>query len=152
MSKGDILISVQPKFVERIAAGKKSAELRRRTPRIQPGCKVWIYTKAPEAMISICVTVDRIITGSPQKIWRAHQLHLGVSRDEFESYFGETETGCAIFFKKVEDVSPGVALSEIRTKAKGFHPPQFFKRLTEGSPELKLFRSRLAGVPTASTG
>lgn len=146
MSKGDIVISVQPKFVERIVSGQKAAELRRRAPRIQPGCRVWIYTKAPEAMISICVTVDRIVTGSPQEIWRLHKSHLGVSRDEFESYFGRTETGCAIFFKKVEDVSPGVALSEIRSKSKGFHPPQFFKRLHEGSPELKLFRSRLIGA------
>ena len=143
MSKGDIVISVQQKFVERIIAGKKAAELRRRVPRIQPGCRVWIYTKAPEAVISICVTVDRIVTGSPQDIWQSHRSNLGVSLDEFEDYFGETQSGCAIFFKQVEDVSPGVALSEIRSKSMGFHPPQFFKRLEEGSPELKLFRSRL---------
>jgi predicted transcriptional regulator len=143
VSKGDIVISVQQKFVERIVAGKKAAELRRRVPRIQPGCRVWIYTKAPEAVISICVTVDRIVTGSPQDIWQSHRSNLGVSLDEFEDYFGNTETGCAIFFKRVEGVSPGVALSEIRSKSKGFHPPQFFKRLEEGSPELKLFRSRL---------
>ena len=143
MSKGDIVISVQQKFVERIVAGKKAAELRRRAPRIQPGCRVWIYTKAPEAVISICITVDRIVTGSPHDIWQSHRSDLGVSLDEFEDYFGETETGCAILFKQVEDVSPGVALSEIRSKSKGFHPPQFFKRLEEGSPELKLFRSRL---------
>jgi predicted transcriptional regulator len=95
-------------------------------------------------MISICVTVDRIITGRPQEIWQSHKSQLGVSRDEFDCYFGETDTGCAIFFKKVEDVSPGVALSEIRSKSKSFQPPQFFKRLHEGSPELALFRSRLA--------
>lgn len=143
MSKGDIVISVQQKFVARIVAGNKAAELRRRAPRIQPGCRVWIYTKAPEAVISICVTVDRIVTGSPKDIWRSHHLNLGVSLSEFEKYFWGTDTGCAIFFKQVEDVSPGVALSEIRSKSRGFHPPQFFKRLEEGSPELKLFRSRL---------
>ncbi len=143
MSKGHIVLSVQQKCVERIIAGKKASELRRRAPRIQPGCRVWIYTKAPEAVISICVTVDRIVTGSPQDIWQSHRSDLGVSRDEFEDYFWGTETGCAIFFKQVEDVSPGVALSEIRSKSKGFHPPQFFKRLEECSPELKLFRSRL---------
>jgi predicted transcriptional regulator len=100
VSKGDIVISVQQKFVERIVAGKKAAELRRRAPRIQPGCRVWIYTKAPEAVISICVTVDRIVTGSPQDIWQSHRSDLGVSLDEFEDYFGETETGCAIFSSK----------------------------------------------------
>jgi len=143
VSKGDIVISVQRKFVERIIAGEKAAELRRRAPRIQSGCRVWIYTKAPAAMISVCVTVDRVVKGAPRDIWRAHQTDLGVSHDEFEAYFGDTKTGCAIFFKEVEDVSPGVALSEIRSRSKGFHPPQFFKRLEEDSPELKLFRSRL---------
>ena len=143
MSKGDIVISVQRKFVERILAGNKAAELRRRAPRIQPGCRVWIYTKAPEAMISVCVTVDRVVKGTPREIWQRHQATLGVSFDEFEAYFADTDSACAIFFKQVEDVSPGVALSEIRSRSKGFHPPQFFKRLEEGSPELKLFRSRL---------
>jgi predicted transcriptional regulator len=143
VSKGDIVISVQRKFVERILAGKKAAELRRRAPRIQPGCRVWIYTKAPEAMISVCVTVDRVVKGTPREIWQRHQATLGVSFDEFEAYFADTDSACAIFFKQVEDVSPGVALSEIRSRSKGFRPPQFFKRLEEGSPELKLFRSRL---------
>jgi predicted transcriptional regulator len=143
VSKGDIVISVQRKFVERILAGKKAAELRRRAPRIQPGCRVWIYTTAPEAMISVCVTVDRVVKGTPREIWQRHQATLGVSFDEFEAYFADTDSACAIFFKQVEDVSPGVALSEIRSRSKGFHPPQFFKRLEEGSPELKLFRSRL---------
>lgn len=81
MNNGDILISVQQKFVKRIVDGKKAAELRRRAPRIQPGCRVWIYTKAPEAMISICVTIDRIVTGSPQEIWYSYRTDLGVSRD-----------------------------------------------------------------------
>ncbi|MEO8735491.1 MAG: ASCH domain-containing protein [Edaphobacter sp.] len=143
MSKGDIIISVQPKFVERILAGEKVAELRRRVPRIQPGCKVWIYTTAPDAVISVCVTVDHIVTASPDKLWKSHRKTLGVSIEEFEEYFKESQTGCAIFFAKVEGLNPGVALAEIRSKSKGFHPPQFFKRLDEGSPELQLFRSRL---------
>lgn len=143
MSKGNIVISVHRKFVERIIAGEKAAELRRRAPRIQPGCRVWIYTKAPEATISVCVTVDRIVKGSPPEIWRAHRRDLGVSYDEFVAYFGNAETGCAIFFKRFEDVWPSVALSEIRSRSKGFHPPQFFKRLEEDSPELELFQSRL---------
>jgi predicted transcriptional regulator len=134
---------VELKFVERIAAGQKASELRRRAPRIQSGCRVWIYTKAPEAVISICVTVDRIVTGRPADLWRLHRSDLGVIPDEFDKYFGETEVGCAIFFGKVEDVWPNVGLSEIRSASKNFHPPQFFKRLQEGCPELKLFRSRL---------
>jgi predicted transcriptional regulator len=145
VSKGDIVISIKPKFVARILAGEKAAELRRRAPRIQPGCKVWIYTKAPEATITVCVTVDRIVTGSPVEIWEAHEMALGVSRDEFECYFADTESACAILFSRVQEIRP-VSLSEIRAESKHFQPPQFFKRLHEGSPELRLFRSRLAHV------
>ena len=91
----------------------------------------------------MCVTVDRVVKGSPLDIWQAHHEDLGVSLEEFEAYFENTDSACAIFFKEVEDVSPGVALAEIRVHSKGFHPPQFFKRLGENSPELELFRSRL---------
>jgi predicted transcriptional regulator len=144
VSKENILISVRQKFVERILAGEKLAELRRRVPRIQPGCRVWIYTTAPDAVISVCVTVDRIVTAPPTKLWKAHSDNLGVSLDEFRQYFESSDIGCAIFFAKVEGLKPEVPLAEVRSKSKGFHPPQFFKRLPEGSPELSLFRSRLA--------
>ena len=142
MSSGDIVISVKPKFVERILTGEKAAELRRRAPRIEPGCKVWIYTKAPEAMITVRVTVDRIVTGSPAEIWCAHKRSLGVTRDEFDSYFAETDIACAILFSRVREIWPALPLSEIRAESKHFQPPQFFKRLHQGSPELRLFRSR----------
>jgi predicted transcriptional regulator len=145
VNRGDILISVQQKFVERILAGKKVAELRKRVPRIQPGCKIWIYTTAPDAVISVCVTVDRVVIASPDKLWKSHHKTLGVSIDEFEEYFKKSRVGCAIFFAKVEGLIPGVPLAEVRSKSKRFHPPQFFKRLHEGSPELLLFRSRLIG-------
>ncbi len=142
VSSGDIVISVKQKFVARILAGEKVAELRRRAPRIEPGCKVWIYTKAPEATVNVCVTVDRVVTGSPMEIWEAHEASLGVSWDEFENYFAEAQSACAILFNRVQEIWPVLPLSEIREKSKHFQPPQFFKRLHEGSPELRLFRSR----------
>jgi predicted transcriptional regulator len=142
-SGGDIVISVKAKFVARMLAGEKVAELRRRAPRIDPGCRIWIYCTAPEATVMVCATVDRIVTGTPKEIWSAHRPALGVSIEEFETYFAETESACAILFSKVNEVTPSVPLIEIRRRARFFQPPQFFKRLHEGSPELKLFRSRL---------
>jgi predicted transcriptional regulator len=144
VSNGDIVISVKSKFVERILAGEKVAELRRRAPRINPGCRIWIYTTAPEATVMLRVTVDRVVTGSPTEIWSKHRNTLGVSIDEFETYFADADSACAILFSRVQEVIPVVPLSEIRKRARFFQPPQFFKRLHEGSPELKLFRSRLA--------
>jgi predicted transcriptional regulator len=143
MSKGDIVISLEPKFVARIVNGRKTAELRRRVPRIEPGCRVWIYTKAPEAVVSVCVIVEKVVVNTPDEIWSRHCADLGVSKEEFQSYFTAREVGCAIFFKAVRGLSPAVLLSELKSITNLFHPPQFFKWLREDGPELKLLQSRL---------
>jgi hypothetical protein len=44
----------------------------------------------------------------------------------------------------VRCVVPAVELSDLRSRLKSFHPPQFFKRLHKGSPEFLLLRSHLA--------
>jgi predicted transcriptional regulator len=139
---GDIVISVKSKFVQRILAGEKVAELRRRAPRINPGCRIWIYSTAPEATVSARATVDRVVTGSPADIWNKYQDLCGVSAEEFDSYFSNADRACAIFLREIVEVSPRVPLREIRRRSSCFQPPQFFKRLHDGSPELALFRSR----------
>jgi predicted transcriptional regulator len=141
-SGGDIVLSIKSKFVDRILAGEKQVELRRRVPRIGPGCRVWIYRTAPDATVAVRATVARVVTGSPRDIWTSYRDVCGVSVEEFDSYFDKAERACAIFLCNVLEVSPKVPLREIRKKSRDFQPPQFFKRLEENSPELELFRSR----------
>lgn len=141
---GDIVISIKSKFVARILAGQKVAELRRRVPRIEPGCRIWIYSTAPESTVAVRATVDRVVTGSPDQIWAEHRDACGVSSEEFDEYFTNADQACVIFFREVREVSPRVPLKEIRRKVGVFQPPQFFKRLSANSPELELFRSRCA--------
>jgi hypothetical protein len=49
-----------------------------------PGAESGFTPKAPEAMISICVTLGQMVTGSPRDIWQSHGSNLDVSFDEFE--------------------------------------------------------------------
>lgn len=141
-SSGDIVISIKSKYVDRIIAGEKLAELRRRAPQIAPGCRIWIYKTAPHATIAIMATVDAVATGSPSEIWERYEEVCGVSHEEFTQYFAEAKQACAILLRDVKEISPQLSLREIRKKSRSFQPPQFFKRLHDGSPELELFRSR----------
>ena len=73
-----------------------------------------------------------------------YRSKVGITRDQFDSYFEGSSIACAILLKDVRRVVPAVELSDLRSRLKSFHPPQFFKRLHRGSPEFLLLRSHLA--------
>lgn len=48
----DVLISIQPKWVEKIASGEKTIEVRKTRPKIDTPFKVYIYaTKTGERLV-----------------------------------------------------------------------------------------------------
>ncbi len=50
----EILISIQPKWCELIVRGKKTVEIRKTKPKIEPPFKVYIYcTKAPKGWVRL---------------------------------------------------------------------------------------------------
>jgi predicted transcriptional regulator len=145
----DIVISVKPKYAARILSGEKSIELRRRRMRVAPGSRVWIYTKSPDAHISAYAVVEEIINLEPRELWRKHRNAVGVSLAEFNDYFVGVAVAWAMVLRDVRPLAPALRLSELRSRPCRFHPPQFFKRLQEGSPELSLLRAR-SKRPTTS--
>lgn len=147
----NILISVENRYVQSMLDGTKTVELRRRAIRVPKGSCVWIYSKVPEAKVRAYGIVDRIIESSPCEIWEEYGAVSGITEIEFFSYFNETKRACAILFQSVTPLKETIALSELRQVVGSFHPPQFFKFLKEGSPELTLFKERqLAAYYTLS--
>ncbi len=141
MDCSHIVISVKPKYAAQMLSGQKTVELRRRTVHVEPGDRVWIYTTVPEARIAAVATIVRVCTDQPEKIWRRYKGAVGISSEEFDRYFSGSEQACAIVLDNVQAVVPALHLAELRKCAKRFHPPQFFKRLREGSVELDLLKS-----------
>jgi predicted transcriptional regulator len=134
----NILISVHSKHVENMLAGRKTVELRRRALRVLPGTQVWIYCTQPTAQVSAVATIKGIFTASPKEIWQLYGQRSGLIRSEFDSYFEQSETGCAIVLSNIRRLKSPLSLHAIRKKAKRFHPPQFFKKLTASCPEFTL--------------
>ncbi|MBT3357992.1 MAG: transcriptional regulator [Rhodospirillales bacterium] len=141
---GDILISVEERHAWNMLAGNKSVELRRRQLNISTGTRVWVYSKLPRGQIQAVAIVDEVIADTPKDIWNRYGLRSAISKSEFDAYFAGTETGYAIVFQEVRPLAPILNLSSIRDNFSNFQPPQFFKRLTNGSPELTFFQTALA--------
>jgi len=128
----DILISLAPAYTRAILDGKKTVELRRRRLRIGNGTRVWIYSKSPAARIEATAYVESIHEGDPDRLWCDFGHAAGISRAEFDRYFTGCSRGWALKLTMVSALAPALHLSVIRSEFGGFHPPQFFKRL---SPE-----------------
>jgi predicted transcriptional regulator len=140
----DIVISVKEEYLTMIVNGDKTIELRRKTINVAPGSRIWLYAKSPTAHISAYASVEKVITATPHMIWSKYHSEVGITLDEFNSYFDGSSTACAIFLEDIQCVVPALKLSELRSRLKGFHPPQFFKKLHKDSPEFLLLRSHMA--------
>jgi predicted transcriptional regulator len=139
----NILISVEYNYVLKMLNGSKTAELRRRQLRIQPGTRVWVYSKLPRGHVELVATVEDIVAACPSRLWDLYGKRIAVSAFQFRNYLRGVDTGCAILLRDIRPLQPAVRLATLRRTSKNFHPPQFFKRLS-GSPELQRFLSSSA--------
>jgi predicted transcriptional regulator len=137
----NILISMHETHASNFRVGKKTVELRRRTIHLSPGTLVWIYTKVPKGSVELLGTVDEVIRDSPKNLWRRFGAKSAISKGQFDLYFEDALQGSAIILREIKQLSPTVKLDRMRRISTGFNPPQFFKKLGEESPELKLLRS-----------
>ena len=132
--KEHILISLESRHAENIFAGHKQVELRRRTMNVSPGATVWIYVKLPVGSIVGHARVSKVHSSTPNALWRQYGSVSGLSKHEFFAYFGGTEQGVALVLEHSTRLQSSLSLKALRCVDEGFHPPQFFARLTSQHP------------------
>lgn len=140
----NILISVEYDYVLKMLNGLKTAEVRRRQLRIQPGTRVWIYSKLPRGHVELVATADEVVAASPRKLWELYAERIAITSSEFRAYLRGVDIGCAILLRDIKPLQPALKLDTLRRTSRNFHPPQFFKRLVAHGPELKSLASSFA--------
>ncbi len=81
-----VLLSIKPEFVEKIFAGEKRFEFRRALPAEEPR-RVVVYASSPVQRIVGEFRVRRVLSTTPEALWRRTRKHAGIERDYFERYF-----------------------------------------------------------------
>jgi predicted transcriptional regulator len=140
----NILISVEYDYVLKMLNGSKTAEVRRRQLRIQPGTRVWIYSKLPRGHVELVATADEVVAASPRRLWELYEERIAITSSAFRTYLRGVDIGCAILLRDIKPLQPALKLDTLRRTARDFHPPQFFKRLVAHGPELKSLASSFA--------
>lgn len=120
---------MHPEYADKILAGEKKLEFRRRWPTRSINI-LFIYATAPVQRIVGFAKVARVTQGSPTQLWRlTKDIKGGITRRKLFTYLAGRKTGVAIELKKITllpgGVDPRVCLG------RGFRPPQSFRYLSD---------------------
>lgn len=123
------LISIHPRYVDKIISGEKKLEFRR-SWAVQPVDGLVIYATSPVQRIVALVEVEKVIFGSPNKLWSlSKDLGGGISRRDLFAYLDGKATAVAI---ELGTVTPFVdGLDPTRLFGQEFRAPQSFRYLKQ---------------------
>ncbi len=126
-----VLMSIKPKFSERIFEGTKRYELRRTPVKLETGDVVIVYASSPTKAVVGGFSVNGVKRDEVASLWSLLGEEFGVSQEEYEGYFLGAETGHAIEVGKRAEIEP-VPLDELRQRFRGFRPPQSYMHWHQG--------------------
>ncbi len=128
MENNHLLISVRPKYAEKIFSGHKKVELRRVQPKhLTSGAIVLLYVSSPVKSLAGAFRVSRIVKEPVKKLWKSVQAIAGITKDEFFTYYNGIPYGVGIFFNEYILFQNPIGLDELKIKIDKFYPPQGFR-------------------------
>jgi len=126
MASKVLLLSIRPKFAEKIFDGTKKVELRRVKPNLSEGDIVVVYVSSPVKQVWGTFEVGQIVEKSIGELWPLVQHDAGLLKDEFDDYYFGVDHGYGIYIKEITAIHQPMDLGEIRKRWGNFHPPQSY--------------------------
>lgn len=120
----DVVISIQSIHAERIYSGKKTFELRKVIPSRTPQ-RIFLYETNGKSKISGHIVVNRILSSSPEILWKNTGPSAAV-RKRFFDYFEGRNLAYAIEISSVVKYKNPITSAQIAAIEPGFRPSQNF--------------------------
>ena len=139
MTNKTLLLSIRPKYANKIFSGEKKVELRKVKPQLSQGDTVLIYVSSPVKELQGIFVVEGILEATPEQLWSQVKKIAGVSKQEFDDYYSGSKKGYGIFLKSPQTLGNPISLFDLRKLWKNFHPPQSYRYLSNF--ELKMISS-----------
>jgi len=107
-----ILLSVKPKYVEKILAGEKTVEYRKRIPADNSVTQVLVYASYPIKRVVAEFTIGRFLEETPKGLWKQTRLIGGISEQDFTDYFKGKDKAYAYVIKNLQIYADSKSLSQ----------------------------------------
>lgn len=127
--KAAILISIRPRHVADILAGRKTAEVRRTKPSAASGSLVLIYATTPVQQVVATCVLDGVRTGGADRLWRSHGAAACLTRKQMRDYLRGAAQPTVLLLDQVSELVRPVTLDRMRKIIPSFHPPQTYRFL-----------------------
>ena len=116
-----ILLSIKPEYVQRIFAGIKQYEYRKRLPK-KKFERIIVYATYPVMQVIGEVKLVGLTSGNPTTIWEATKEHSGISRAKYREYFKECNVAHALHLGEATKYATPKSLNDFGIS----NPPQSF--------------------------
>lgn len=127
MTPDSILLSVRPRYANKILRGEKTVELRRVRPKVAPGDVIVMYVSSPQREVQALLTVQRVFETDTETLWDEVGREAGVTESEYRKYFEGSTTGVGIELCVAKALREPVTLDDLRLMSPGFRPPQSYR-------------------------
>src|SRR5712671_5544390 len=87
-----LLLSIKPKYAEKIFSGNKRVELRRTKPNVKKGDLVAVYVSSPVMALMGEFEVEAVMKNTPRALWCEVNNYAGVSKSEYDEYYEGSKT------------------------------------------------------------
>lgn len=116
------ILSIKPKFVDEIIAGRKRYEFRKKVFKKDVNT-VFVYASSPVCQIVGEFELGDILEGAPDFIWKLTSDRSGITKSFFDKYYRKHNVSFALEIKSFKryktPIDPYVTIE-------GFHAPQSF--------------------------
>lgn len=112
----DILLSINPEFVDKIISGEKHYEYRTRIPKREIK-KIIIYCTFPTMKVLAEAEIKNVLEMSPEKLWKMTHQYAGISKVRYLKYFEGHNIAYAYELGKVKVYQKQKSLSEFGCKS-----------------------------------
>ena len=125
--KKQIMMSMKPKYAERVLSGSKQVEVRKKFSRRWVGSNVLLYSSRPVSSVVGEAVISSVTYGSPREIWSKWKSSLGCSWEEYQGYVASATKVNAIELGNVTRYRRPMSLGGIsRILDQDLRPPQSF--------------------------
>jgi predicted transcriptional regulator len=121
-----LVLSVAPRWIAEILAGRKTFELRRRPPKLSAPVPAYLYETSPTCLMRVRCLVGPTLSLPPDALWDVLKGRSCVEKRHFDGYFLNLPIAHALEIRNVIDVGTGITLKVLREV--GFTPPQNWSR------------------------
>lgn len=120
----DIILSLYPKNIEKIASGIKKFEFRRSIYKNSSVKKAYIYATSPVKKIVGYFEIVQVISGTPEQIWKKCGEFSGTTKESLMKYFEGKNT---VYALEIDDFKYLQNPIDPKGYINNFYPPQFFQ-------------------------